>query len=377
MRINKILDKSTPTVEQLAAKYKVDEKKVRAELDRGIRVEMEHTTHKATAREIALDHLGERLDYYQQLAKIDEVRIDNVNGIGSVPMNQNVDYRGMRVLMRPRTFLQLAHKLSRERASSVDHIKQELEQGGAIGAPWLYIDIPEEWDQGDLTRYARVVGHEGRNRMYAVLETEGNQPVEVHLFFSGEIRARHLTPAWKKELNQGLRAQGGGVVLGPLFEPMNLEEQQLEEVFQDPVPASWISLHDGSYYTKVMFRGHKVNINVYDDSRVHDARYVFEKNSLEFNRDGRGYEIVFSVGDRTDVTSLHGAESVPLFGVVIGSLRHLLESKPWDYLYFRTEDEEKDDLYYKLAQRFAKETGSRVLTLEGAYVIAKPSMFTH
>ena len=45
---------------------------VLSQLQQGIRVELEHTSDFATAKEIALDHLGERPDYYEQLAKIEE-----------------------------------------------------------------------------------------------------------------------------------------------------------------------------------------------------------------------------------------------------------------------------------------------------------------
>ncbi len=42
------------------------------ELERGIEVEMEHTTNKDIAERIALDHLAELKDYYTRLAKMEE-----------------------------------------------------------------------------------------------------------------------------------------------------------------------------------------------------------------------------------------------------------------------------------------------------------------
>ena len=39
------------------------------------------------------------------------VNIDNKNGRGAVPHNQEVDYFGMRVKMKPSTFIALASKL--------------------------------------------------------------------------------------------------------------------------------------------------------------------------------------------------------------------------------------------------------------------------
>ena len=66
------LDVSTPSVEELAKKYSVSKQRVEAELAKGIEVELEHTTDHTIAREIALDHLGEMLDYYTQLAKVEK-----------------------------------------------------------------------------------------------------------------------------------------------------------------------------------------------------------------------------------------------------------------------------------------------------------------
>jgi ribulose bisphosphate carboxylase small subunit len=58
-------------VADLAKKYQTSEEQVQQHLNTGIKVEMEHTHDPRVAQEIALDHLGERLDYYQQLAKIE------------------------------------------------------------------------------------------------------------------------------------------------------------------------------------------------------------------------------------------------------------------------------------------------------------------
>lgn len=63
------LNKRTPSVEQLVIKYKVPKRDILIQLAKGIRVEMEHTNDEKTAREIALDHLGEDPRYYTKLQK--------------------------------------------------------------------------------------------------------------------------------------------------------------------------------------------------------------------------------------------------------------------------------------------------------------------
>ena len=69
---DKLLDKETPTVADLAEKYKTSILAVEMELKKGVKVEMEHTSKHSVAKEIALDHLGEDLHYYAKLAKVEK-----------------------------------------------------------------------------------------------------------------------------------------------------------------------------------------------------------------------------------------------------------------------------------------------------------------
>jgi hypothetical protein len=141
--------------------------------------------------------------------------IDNVNGWGSVPNNQNVDYLGLRVYMTPKNFTNLAAALDREPS---EKIVQHIEQGGTIGSPFLIIKIPESWEIGDFSMPARVSGHEGRNRMLAIARVFGNNPIETHLFFRG-LRNRHITDEFKKHLNIRLIKENSDVeIKGPFFE---------------------------------------------------------------------------------------------------------------------------------------------------------------
>lgn len=62
----------TPTAKELAKKYNVEIERVNQEIKKGTKVELEHTTDQKKAREIALDHLGEFLDYYERLEKAEK-----------------------------------------------------------------------------------------------------------------------------------------------------------------------------------------------------------------------------------------------------------------------------------------------------------------
>ena len=61
--------KHTPTVEQLVIKYKVPKRDILIQLEKGIKVELEHTSERNVARKIALDHIGEDPHYYNKLEK--------------------------------------------------------------------------------------------------------------------------------------------------------------------------------------------------------------------------------------------------------------------------------------------------------------------
>lgn len=68
---NKSLDKPTLSVSELAEKHGVSRMEIATQLDKGIKVELEHTNDRKVAREIALDHLAEDPKYYDKLTKLE------------------------------------------------------------------------------------------------------------------------------------------------------------------------------------------------------------------------------------------------------------------------------------------------------------------
>lgn len=162
---------------------------------------------------------------------LDELRIDNKQGWGAVPDNQNVDYKGLRVRVKPSMFLKLAHELGTP--FSAGDIEKHISADGAIGAPFLVIAIPQDWFEGDLTLPAEIYGHEGRNRMTAILRAEGDIPVETHLFFGGGVRNRDLKPDIIDRLNKSVISQRGVVVKGPWFNTAVSEDTKVR-ISKDP-----------------------------------------------------------------------------------------------------------------------------------------------
>ena len=150
---------------------------------------------------------------------ISELKIDNDKGLGAVPKNKDVDYFGLRVMMRPSTWLKMALPLTmtEKDREMVNDILQRIDEPG-FGAPFLEIDIPDSWAKGDMTQPAKVVGHDGRHRMYAIMQAQGDEPVEVHLLPLG-WRRRHFdaNPEWVQRLNKNIVSQRGMPLVGPFF----------------------------------------------------------------------------------------------------------------------------------------------------------------
>ena len=75
----------TPTIQEIAKKHKVTVAYLSKQLVKGIKIEHEHTGDAKMAREIALDHLNEKPNYYSKLKKyveMTDVAIDYFSKLG-------------------------------------------------------------------------------------------------------------------------------------------------------------------------------------------------------------------------------------------------------------------------------------------------------
>ena len=59
------------SLQQIADKFDVSLEKIKAQIKKGVGVEMEHTDNKEKASEIATDHVSEFPDYYDRLEKME------------------------------------------------------------------------------------------------------------------------------------------------------------------------------------------------------------------------------------------------------------------------------------------------------------------
>jgi hypothetical protein len=60
------------SLKQIADKFDVSIEKIKSQIQKGIKIEMEHTSDKEKAREIATDHISEFPDYYDRLGKMEK-----------------------------------------------------------------------------------------------------------------------------------------------------------------------------------------------------------------------------------------------------------------------------------------------------------------
>ncbi len=66
------IGKQTPSAESIAKKHNKEVAEIQAQIDKGIKVEREHTNSDEEAHEIARDHLDEFPDYYDRLDKMEK-----------------------------------------------------------------------------------------------------------------------------------------------------------------------------------------------------------------------------------------------------------------------------------------------------------------
>jgi len=166
---------------------------------------------------------------YVDLAELDEEPIDEAEldstGWGATPQGTDVDYFGLKVKMRPSTFLKLSHPLNAGEQNS--DVEKHMQGGGKIAYPFLEIKDPVEWEDGDFSQQGKVVNHEGRNRMTHWIKMKGDEPIQVNVFLRGANRRRYVTDDMIQALSQGLISQTGQLVKNPFEASTALDEAEV------------------------------------------------------------------------------------------------------------------------------------------------------
>lgn len=77
------------SLRKIADKHRVNIDQLRQQLELGIEVELEHTSSKAVATEIAMDHLYEDPTYYQKLKQVERQRAGTLKEIAKINVVRN------------------------------------------------------------------------------------------------------------------------------------------------------------------------------------------------------------------------------------------------------------------------------------------------
>ncbi|KAF1702894.1 hypothetical protein CSC66_08965 [Pseudoxanthomonas kaohsiungensis] len=171
------------------------------------------------------------------------VRFDAVDGIGNVPDNGNVDYKGVVAMMRPSRFRQLARP--KPERGSADYMVEQIAAGAALAPAFLDVDL--------RCTPPRVRSHEGRNRMEAIAQVAGDVPVPVHVFF-GPLRAHELDPGQVESIRRSLVPQEGGTPLHDNFEQAFWRGQVLAPACAATRVDPALMLYHGSQQARPQFR---------------------------------------------------------------------------------------------------------------------------
>jgi hypothetical protein len=144
-----------------------------------------------------------------------DYNIDPDYGIGAVSLNANTPR--VIVNMLPSRFLELAHHMDpagTSAARTISWIRARLTNG--IGYPVLHIAPPLEWRHEDFSSPARVIESNGRHRMYALLDAQGDYTVPVMLVPWQDITQSELN-TWLARMCREMISQDGNMITGELW----------------------------------------------------------------------------------------------------------------------------------------------------------------
>jgi hypothetical protein len=112
----------------------------------------------------------------------------DVKGIGSVPNQVDLSYRGFEMPMLPSDFRKMVPE-GVSGAETKGFIKEQVAAGEAIAPPFL----EAEWDKKRKVWVVDPEEHEGRSRTDAAAEINPNSPMPVSIFPKKGMRARSIT----------------------------------------------------------------------------------------------------------------------------------------------------------------------------------------
>lgn len=139
----------------------------------------------------------------------DGVKYDQVEGVGSVPDNQNVEYMGFAAVCTANKFLDLSKPLRNPNPNTISY----LEEGEPIGSPFFLFNLEE----------MKITGHEGRHRALHFKPRD----ILIHVFLTHGDRARNITSEHIDQLFSKVTSEWGGTIQKP-FKAIYLNKKWLQ-----------------------------------------------------------------------------------------------------------------------------------------------------
>lgn len=150
--------------------------------------------------------------------KVGGAYYDNLCGLGQTPNNTEmnfspVSFHGFCVLMKPSDFLSVATPLGQERKEGqleafLAAFRDPRDPVG-MASPILHLDAEVLKQDPATTQAAKVRGHEGRHRMMALREINGDRPTPVQVRV-GDLRGIKDLSAFFCRLAEGFTSEVGG-----------------------------------------------------------------------------------------------------------------------------------------------------------------------
>lgn len=430
MKIHQLLDKVTPTIKDLANKYQVSVREVHQQLITGTGVEMEHTNDPKLAREIALDHLGERLDYYQLLAQIETPTQESTTRTSArgAPGTLKAKISGKVTCAKVNKLKNRTNATPHDKAQANwfinmhdcnEHIQEIFNQPsshiawrkfpyGMWEANFNYQghNVVVEMNEDKNQDYARFVFHQnyldlpeqytGYNIIFRVdkqTDVSGQWGVQSvglisrvlqvvvsflennnwdYVVFSGQQGSRNkLYAAMSEKL-----ARKYNLKIATSFDDFVVYKpyESLNEVFGGaPKAAEWrhYPKFDG-WETNFNYQGNNVVIQMRKDAGQAAAKWVFGGNDKDLPADYVGYDLIFSVNGKTNRTDQFGTDSVNLIAKVIQIALGFLQTHEWDYVTFWGAGGSRNKLYRAISDKLAQQYDLDVLTHYNDFVVYKP-----
>ena len=238
---NKLLNKRTPSVTDLAKKYVTSASEVQRKLAKGIKVEFEHSSDIEVAREIALDHLGERLDYYDLLDKVEQTAKKKTEESWSNKYKKSINCAS------PKGFSQRAHCAGRKARQSGKQTKsksvsENFADGKGPGRPGdsQRHGIPKGATIAQLEKHAKRPGRAGQLARWQLNMRRGktNEDVEID---EASMSAGALADFAKSDFAQSLTVGFEAEMIFP-----NIDEPEIDRTRPDltrdedfPIESGW------------------------------------------------------------------------------------------------------------------------------------------